>query len=57
MKQKIYRRVFGKSVIAGTATLSFSQPLLAQTIIEDERVAVQAMTDLVNTLLKIFCVM
>ena len=37
MKQKIYRRVFGKSVIAGTATLSFSQPLLAQTIIEDEK--------------------
>ena len=37
MKQKISRRVFGKSVIAGTATLSFSQPILAQTIIEDEK--------------------
>ena len=37
MTQKISRRVFTKSVIAGTATLSFSQPLLAQTIIEDEK--------------------
>ena len=37
MAQKISRRVFTKSVIAGTATLSFSQPLLAQTIIEDEK--------------------
>ena len=37
MMQKISRRVFTKSVIAGTATLSFSQPLLAQTIIEDEK--------------------
>ncbi len=37
MTQKISRRVFSKSVIAGTATLSFSQPLLAQTIIEDEK--------------------
>ena len=37
MKQKISRRVFSKSVIAGTATLSFSQPILAQTIIEDEK--------------------
>ncbi|MDG1879436.1 MAG: L,D-transpeptidase [Paracoccaceae bacterium] len=37
MTQKISRRVFTKSVIAGAATLSFSQPLLAQTIIEDEK--------------------
>ncbi|MBL6855145.1 MAG: L,D-transpeptidase [Rhodobacteraceae bacterium] len=37
MTQKISRRVFTKSVIAGTATLSLSQPLLAQTIIEDEK--------------------
>ena len=37
MTQKISRRVFTKSVIAGTGTLSFSQPLLAQTIIEDEK--------------------
>ena len=37
MTQKISRRVFSKSVIAGTATLSFSQPILAQTIIEDEK--------------------
>ena len=37
MMQKISRRVFTKSVIAGTATLSLSQPLLAQTIIEDEK--------------------
>ena len=37
MTQKISRRVFTKSVIAGTATLSFSQPLLAQTIIEDDK--------------------
>ena len=37
MTQKISRRVFTKSIIAGTATLSFSQPLLAQTIIEDEK--------------------
>ena len=37
MTQKISRRVFTKSVIAGTATLSFYQPLLAQTIIEDEK--------------------
>ena len=37
MTQKISRRLFTKSVIAGTATLSFSQSLLAQTIIEDEK--------------------
>lgn len=37
MTQKISRRVFTKSVIAGLGTLSFSQPLLAQTIIEDEK--------------------
>ena len=37
MTQRISRRVFTKSVIAGTATLSLSQPLLAQTIIEDEK--------------------
>ena len=37
MTQKISRRVFTKSVIAGSATLSLSQTLLAQTIIEDEK--------------------
>jgi hypothetical protein len=37
MTQKISRRVFTKSVIAGTAIVSFSKPLLAQTIIEDEK--------------------
>lgn len=35
MTQKISRRIFIKSVIAGSTTLSFSKPLLAQTIIED----------------------
>ena len=37
MTQKISRRLFTKSVVAGSATLSLSQPLLAQTIIEDEK--------------------
>jgi len=37
MTQKISRRAFTKSAIAGTATLYLSQPLLAQTIIEDEK--------------------
>ena len=37
MTQKISRRVFSKSVFACTAALPFSQPILAQTIIEDEK--------------------